>query len=180
MLSDLFSSGGASVRDYPEITAKLSETLNTAQKCSTAETVENYSLLAEQLNELASTAGESLFSHGGYQPLIDKLERGAALTEAELKTVRSLIVGDADQYLKYADDFARMKTELNRVLGQVERLKSQDLDIEALMRLRVLCKEASSALVPTLHYLEQKDRVRRFEEHTGGALSKDAGHILLA
>ena len=164
--------------DHLEITAKLSETLNTAQKCSTAETVENYNLLGEQLDELASTAGDSLLSHGGYQPLIDKLEKGTPLTEAELKTVRSLIVGDADQYLKYNDDFARMKTELNRILGQVEQLKSQNLDIEALMRLRVLCKEASSALVPTLHYLEQSDRVRRFEEHTRGPLSKDAGQIL--
>jgi hypothetical protein len=166
------------VRDYPEITAQLSDTLNTAHKCSTAETVENYSLLAEQLNELASAAGQSLLSHGGYQPLINKLENGTPLTEAELKTVRSLIVGDADQYLKYSDDFARMNTELSRILGQIEQLKSHDLDIEALMRLRVLCKEASSALVPTLHYLEQRDRVHRFEEHTHGPLSKDAGHIL--
>jgi hypothetical protein len=172
------SSGGASVGDHPEIIAEVTEVLNTAQKCSTAETVENYNLLSEQLDELASTAGESLVSHGGYQPLIDKLEKGTQLDEAELKTLRSLIVGDADQYLKYNDDFARVKTELNRILGQVGQLKSQDLDIEALMRLRVLCKEASSALVPTLHYLQQRDRVRRFEEHTRGPLSKDAGHIL--
>jgi hypothetical protein len=166
------------VSDYPEITARLSETLSTAQKCSTAETVENYSLLAEQLNELASTAGQSLLSHGGYKSLIDKLEKGTQLTEAELKTVRSLIVGDADQYLKYDDDFTLMKTELDRILGQVAQVKSQDFDIEALMRLRVLCKEASSALVPTLHYLEQRDRVRRFEEHTRNPLTKEAGHIL--
>ena len=164
--------------DYSEITAKLSETLNAAQKCSAAETVENYDLLAEQLNELASTTGQSLLSHGNYQPLIDKLENGTQLTETELKTVRSLIVGDADQYLKYSDDFARMKTEVSRILSQIEQLKSQDLNLEALMRLRVLCKEASSALVPTLHYLEQRDRVHRFEEHTHGPLSKDAGHIL--
>jgi hypothetical protein len=178
MLADQFSSGGVSVRNYPEIAAKLSETLNTAQKCSSAETVENYSLLGEQLNELASTAGQSLVSHEGYLPLIDKLERGVPLSEAELKTVRSLIVGDADQYVKYSDDFARVKTELNRILDQIEHLKSQGVDIEALMRLRVLCKEASSALVPTLHYVEQRDRVRSFEEHTAGPLSKDAGHIL--
>jgi hypothetical protein len=68
-----------------------------------------------------------------------------------------------------------VKTELNRILGQIERLKSQDLDVEALMRLRVLCKEASSVLVPTLHYLEQSVRIRRFEEHTRGPISKDAG-----
>jgi hypothetical protein len=89
-----------------------------------------------------------------------------------------LIVGDAEQYLKYDDDFILMKTELGRILGQAAQLKSQDLDIEALMRLRVLCKEASSALVPTLHYLEQRDRVRRFEEHARNPLTKEAGHIL--
>ncbi len=64
------------------------------------------------------------------------------------------------------------------MLGQIEQLKSLVLDVEALMRLRVLSKEASSALVPTLHYLEQRDRVRRFEEHTRGPFGKDAGHIL--
>ena len=164
--------------DNPQITAPLSATLSTAQKCSASETVENYSLLGEQLDELASTAGQSLLSHGGYQPLINKLEKGTQLTDAEFKTVRSLIVGDADQYLKYDDDFTSMKTELDRILGQVAQLKSQDLDVEALMRLRVLCKEASSALVPTLHYLEQRDRVRRFEEHTRNPLTKEAGQIL--
>ena len=166
------------MRDYPEITAQLSETLNTAEKCSAAESVENYSLLGEQLNELASTVGQSLLSHAGYQPLIDKLEKSTQLTDDELKTVRSLIVGDADQYLQYDDDFARMKTELDRIISQVEQLKRKDLDVEALMHLSVLCKEASSALIPTLHYLEQKDRVRRFDEHTRGPLGKDAGHIL--
>ena len=145
------------MHDYPEIAAQLSDTLNTAEKCSTTESVEDYSLLAEQLNELASTAGQSLLSHGGYQPLIDKLEEGTPLGEAEWTMVRSLIVGDADQYLKYSDDFARMKTELIRILDQLEQLKSQDFNLEALMRLRVLCKEASSALIPTLHYLEQRD-----------------------
>jgi hypothetical protein len=110
--------------------------------------------------------------------LIDKLENDTQLTEAELKTVRSLIVGDAEQYLKYSDDFERMKTDLRRILSQVEQLKSRDLDIDALMRLRVLCKEASSALAPTLHYLEQRDRVHRFEENTRGPLGNEAGQVL--
>jgi hypothetical protein len=164
--------------DYPGINARLSAALNTAQKCVTNETFENYSLLNEQLDELASASGQSLLSHGEFGPLIDKLERGTQLTDAEMKTVRSLIVGDADQYLKYDDDFAPMKVELDSILSQIAKLKSQELNIEGLMHLRVLCKEASSALVPTLHYLEQKDRVHRFEENTRGPLSKDAGHIL--
>ena len=81
--------------DYQEIAATLSEALKTAQKSSTAETVENYSLLSEQLNELVSTIGRSLKSNAGYEPLVAKLEKGTPLTEAERNTLRSLIIGDA-------------------------------------------------------------------------------------
>ena len=53
-----------------------------------------------------------------------------------------------------------------------------DTDLEALKHLRVLCREASSALGPVLRYLEQKERVHNFEEHTRGPLSVDAARIL--
>jgi len=82
----------------------------------------------------------------------------------ELKTLRSLIVGNADYYLKYDDDFDRSKSDLGKILDQIRQLQSSEFDPETLMHLRVLCREASSALVPTVHYLEQKERVRRFEE----------------
>jgi hypothetical protein len=29
-----------------------------------------------------------------------------------------------------------------------------------------------------MHYLEQRERVRKFEEHTRGPLGPDAGHVL--
>ena len=47
-----------------------------------------------------------------------------------------------------------------------------------MLHLRVLCWEASSALEPTLHYLEQKERIRKFEEHTRGPLTLGAGRVL--
>ena len=164
--------------DYQEVAAKISEALNTAQECSTAETVENYSRLGAQLDDLDTATKRSVQSHEGHQALVDKLERGTPLTEVELKTLRSLIVGDAEQYLKYGDNFERTKTELIKILDQVRELGSHDLDLETLTHLHVLCQEASSALAPTLHYLEQKDRVRKFEEHIRGPLSGDAGHVL--
>ncbi len=164
--------------DYREVAAKISEALNTARESSKAETVENYSRLGAQLNDLDSATRRSLQTHVGHQALVDKLERGTPLSEVELKTLRSLIIGDADQYLKYDDNFERTKTELGRILDQIRELDAHDLDLETLMRLHVLCQEASSALAPTLHYVEQRDRVRKFEEHTRGPLSKDAGQVL--
>jgi hypothetical protein len=170
--------GDASLADHPEVAAKISEALNAAAKCSAAETVENYSALSEQLFELNSLLGHSLQSHTGYRPLVTKLQNGAALTSDELKTLRSLIVGNADQYLKYDDDFELSKSELGRILDQIRHLQSNDPDLETMMGLRVLWREASSALALTMHYLEQKERVQRFEEHTRGPLDRDAGRVL--
>jgi hypothetical protein len=163
---------------YQEVAAKISEALETAGKCSANDSIECYSLLQEQLGELDVAAKRSLRTDVAYQPLVAKLEQGAPLTEADLSTLRSLIVGEADQYLKYDDEFNRTKAELGRILDQVRELGSRDLDPETLMHLRVLCKEASGALAPAMHYLEQKDRVQKFEEHTRSPLSREASHVL--
>jgi hypothetical protein len=154
--------------DDKEVAAKITEALDTAGKCSTNDSIENYSLLQEQLAELDVAAKRSLRTDVAYQPLVAKLEQGVPLTEADLKTLRSLI----------DDKFNRTKAELGRILDQVRGLGSHDLDPETLMHLRVLCKEASSALAPAMHYLEQKDRVQKFEEHTRSPLSREAGHVL--
>ena len=161
-----------------EFAEKVSQALDTAAQCAAVETVDNYSILGAQLNELDSLAGQSLQSHTGYQPLVTKLQNGSPLTADELKTLRSLVVGDAEYYLKYDDDFDRSKSDLGKILDQIRRLQSSEFDPETLMHLRVLCREASSALAPTMHYLEQKDRVRRFEEHTRNPLDRDARRIL--
>ena len=164
--------------NHPEVATKISEALSAAAQCSASEIVESYSALSEQLPDRNSLLGQSLQSHTGYQPVVTKLQNGMALTPDELKTLRSLIVGDADQYLKYDDDFERSKSELGRILAQIRRLQSNDLDLETLMHRRVLCREAASALAPTMHYLEQKERVQRFEEHTRGPLNRNAGRVL--
>ena len=164
--------------DNAEIAGRMSEALNTAEQCTSAETVENYSHLMAQLQELDGLAGRALRSHVDCQPVLAKLQQGASLTADELKALRSLIVGDADQYLKYDDDFEEAKTQLTKVLDEIRALSTPDADLEALTHLRVLCREASSALAPVMQYLEQKERVQNFEEHTRGPLSPDAARIL--
>lgn len=164
--------------DNAEIAGKMSEALNTAGQCSSTETIESYSQLAARLQELDSLAARSLRSHVASQPILAKLQQGASLTPDELQVLRLLIVGDADQYLKYDDDFEDAKTELKKILDEIQALASLDSNLDSLMHLRVLCREAASSLGPVLYYLEQKERVHNFEEHTRGPLSADAARIL--
>ena len=49
---------------------------------------------------------------------------------------------------------------------------------ETLTHLRVLCREASSALAPTVHYLEQKQRVKNFDNNVHEPLSRDTRRML--
>jgi len=164
--------------DTQQLAAKLSDALNTAARCSSSDDAEGYRLLAEKLAELESSAGQYLRSHMAYQAVVGKLQHDQPLTSDDVKTLRSLIVGDADDYLKYDDDFGHAKGELARIVGEIQKLQSSEPSPESLMRLRVLCREAASALVPTVHYLEQKERVKNFDAHVRPPLDSDARRML--
>jgi hypothetical protein len=169
----------APVADTEQLTAKLSEALNTAAECARSENAESYRQLAEKLAELETSAGRYLHTHTAYQLIVSKLQQDQPLTAGDFKTLRSLIIGDADDYLQYDDDFGQAKGELGRIIGEIRKLQSAEPSPETLMRLRVLCREAASALAPTVHYLEQRERVKNFEEHVRQPLSSDARRMLV-
>jgi hypothetical protein len=166
------------VANIQELVAQLSEALNLATQSSAAGTAEGYSVLSEKLAELESATGQYLRSHMAYQAVLAKLQQEKPLTPADLKTLRSLIVGDADDYLKYDDDFERSKAELMRIIDQIRKLQSAELDPDKLMHLRVLCREATSALTPMLHYLEQKQRIKNFDDNVHEPLGSDTRRML--
>lgn len=162
-----------------DVSAKLAELLDAATKCSAAETSDNYSVLKERLEELESLTRKSFVSHMNYSPVLDKLQKGNPLSDDEMKTLRAMIVGAADYYLKYDDDFARSKVEVGKVLDQIRSLQSSGLDADTLMHLGVLCREAESALIPTAYYLEQKESAARFEAATQGSIDRNAAAVLV-
>src|SRR5216684_4327571 len=149
-----------------DVVAKTADTLAAAARCKTDETAQNYDALAQELQDLGELARLSCRSHDHYGALIGKLRAGDALSPEEMAKVRQLMVGDADYYLKYDEEFDRCKNELAKIVAEIERLKQGELGVDALMHLSVLCAEADSLLVLASHYLDARDRVRRFEEST--------------
>jgi hypothetical protein len=164
----------------PEVVAKIEETLAAAARCSTSETTQNYDALAQGLQDLGELARRSCESHVDYGSLVRKLRAGDILSPEEMATLRLLIVGDADYYLKYDEEFDRCKTELSKIIGEIERFKASELSVDALMHLSVLSKEASGLLVVTQHYLDSRDRVRMFETSTKSAIDRDSARTLAA
>jgi hypothetical protein len=164
--------------DVQEFSIKLKDSLDLACRSFEAESSEGYGILGEQMEELETMAIAYLQDHEECKAIVKKLELGDPLTPGELETVKQFVVGDANYYLKFDDNFDRSKAELKRVLDEIRELLSKPMDLDEIMHLGVLCKEASSAAKPTAYYMEQKERVHRFEEATRGGLNVESAKIL--
>ena len=161
-----------------DVAAKVEDALAAAARCSTAETAQNYEALAQELQDLGEMAQRSCEAHVDYRSLVRKLRAGDALSPDEMATLRLLIVGDADYYVKYDEEFDRCKAELAKIVGDIGRLNQGEFNADSLMHLSVLCREADSLLVLAQHYLDARDRVRRFEASTGSAIDRDSARAL--
>jgi hypothetical protein len=175
---DPFMPGGAPVAGNQDMSTRVQAMLAAAGHCFEAESSDGYAALSEQLEELEAAARETVQAHADYRSMLTKLDRGTPLSADELHTLKLLIVGDADSYLKYDDEFDRWKSELKRILEAIRGLKPSDGDADALMHLRVLCREASSVLAPTAYYMEQKERVSHFDDATRGPIDPQSGRLL--
>ena len=164
--------------DNQDVAAKLAETLGLADKCFQAESSEGYEALGEGLEELETAAKKSFETHTDYKTVLGKLEKGLPLTSDEMDTLKLLLVGDADYYLKYDDDFERSESALKAIVESIRKMQAGPLDVDGLMHMRVLCHEASAVARPTAFYLEQKERVRKFEEATRDGIDAKSGQFL--
>lgn len=162
----------------PEVVAKVEDALAAAARCSADETTQNYAALAQELQDLAEMARRSCEALVDYRALVVKLRAGDTVSPEEMTTLRMLIVGDADYYLKYDEEYDRCKNEVSKIVAEIERLKTSEFSADVLMRLNVLCREADSLLSLAQHYLDSRDRVRRFEASTKGAIDPDSARTL--
>jgi hypothetical protein len=153
-----------------EVAAQLQETLAAAERCTNEETGQNYDALAQDLAELEKAAKAACAAHA---------DSRALLAKPHLATLRLLMVGDADYYLKYDEEFDRCKTEVAKIIAEIQHLQTDELTADALMHLSVMSLEARILLELTRHYLEARDRVQRFNAATSVAIEQDSANTLV-
>ena len=161
-----------------QVVAKLEEVLADVAQCSANQSSQAYEALAQDLQDLAKMAQQVGESSVDYRGLAKKLRAGETLSTDDMAKLRLLIVGDADYYLKYDEEYDRCKTEIGKIVSEIERLKPTEFSVDGLMQLSVLCREAGGLMVLAQHYLEARDRVRHFEASTKGAISRDSAQTL--
>jgi hypothetical protein len=161
-----------------DVAAQIDAALAAAASCAADETTRNYDALEQALQDLGELAYLTCQMQVDHAALVRKLRAGDALSPDEMSRVRLLLVGDADYYVKYDEEYDRCKTEVGKIVGEIERFKTGALGVDGLMHLSVLCREAGNLLALAQHYLEARDRVRHFEASTAGALDRDTARTL--
>jgi hypothetical protein len=164
--------------DSVQVSATIQKTLELASRCAGAETSDNYGALGDQVEELEGQAREVFQSRMDFASLLPKLKAGKPLTPADLKTLELLIVGDAESYVKDEPEVEHWKSELQRVLGEIGKLQSDSLDVDGLMRLRALCREARQALADLVFYYDARERATKFQEATRGPVDPEGYRVL--
>ena len=164
--------------EVPQVGSAIKKTLELASRCAAAETSDNYGFLEDQVEELEGQAREAFQSKMDIASLLPKLEKAKPLSADDLKTLELLIVGDAEYYLKYETEVDHWKSELQRVLGEIGKLQASDLDVDGLMHLRALCREAREVLADLVFYLDAKERSSKFRAATQGAIDPQGYRFL--
>lgn len=140
-----------------------------------------YDDLLQQVSRLDAAIRETVQTalSQDYQAIIHKLEANESLSGAQLELLELLIVGEAKYYVRHEKNIENWRSDLQRLAEELDRVEESGLDdIENLMQLRALCRDALSVLPDLAFYFREKERVQNFKSATTGDLDRETRKIL--
>jgi len=141
----------------------MSQVMKQAQAGNTAD---QYSFAAAQLIQAKNRVREAIEQATADEvaAIISKLENSQSLTEAEKQTVRLWVVGDAEGYLKMENNFPDWQAEYQRLMAAVADYEGKSGSVPELVEVHGLLEDAGKVADTLAHFLEDKERVARFEQ----------------
>ena len=164
--------------DITALTAQVSAALASARELKTST---EYDLLAQQINDLAAAARETMQAslNRQYLGIVRKLEGDQSLDNDELKLIELIIVGEAESFLRHESDIGQWQEELETLIAKTEAAQSSGLDsVEKLMRVRALCRDSGDVANRIALFYREKERVDSFRQATAGPLTTETRRTL--
>jgi hypothetical protein len=144
---------------------KIDNMLKLAERCFDLGAVGDYENLDLRLREVEAAAREALRAElqGEYQAIMKKLESGEPLTPADREVIKLIIVGDAEYYLNYENDYNHWLTELKRLMAELKQVRADGpTGRDALLRVQAFCRDGRGVLPDLTFYLRERERIERF------------------
>jgi hypothetical protein len=95
--------------------------------------------------------------------IIPKLENHEPLSEEEKQTIKLWVVGDAAGYVKMENNFTDWLEEYRRLMGAVAAYEDCAGSVEDLVEIHGVLEDAIKVSDALAHYLDDRERVARFE-----------------
>ncbi|MBM3245127.1 MAG: hypothetical protein FJZ15_04960 [Candidatus Omnitrophica bacterium] len=151
--------------DFKELNTRIERSFNDATKASDAFSYQRLAAIfgdAEvQLREYIQEITKDEISK-----IIQILETGREISAEDLKFIKLWIVGDADYYIKFENNFNDWLSELKRIISEISRIKESKPDFETVSHLKAIIEDGKRVIYDIAFYLEKKGRIANFEEAT--------------
>ncbi len=141
------------------------EALKQAANCAIdSQCPDNFEQFEKQLGQfrIALRETQQEMWAGEAQTAIEHLEKGEALTEADLEVIRTFLVADAEHYLAVENNFGDWLDELRRLMDDMCN-RAETPGREPLGELRGVVKDACRLVPDIRNYLEERRRVQKFD-----------------
>jgi hypothetical protein len=162
-------------------TREVIDTLVKIARAREAEDSSAYGELENCLDDVRSDLTDSIhaITRKPMWQIIIKLRQSGELTDYEMKLIRLWLVGDADAYLQEEDNFGDWIAELDRLTSEIELRREGSVELDNLLALYALLKDARGVSRDIANFLNVRERVAHFEKSTGeGPLDADTRNAL--
>jgi hypothetical protein len=109
--------------------------------------------------------------------IIGKLENNQPLNDAEKQTVKLWVVGDAEGYVKMENNFQDWREEYRRLLDVIAGWEGKTGSVQELVAVHGVLEDAIKVADAMAHYLEDRERVARFENAMSNLTAEDKKFI---
>jgi hypothetical protein len=129
---------------------------------------ETYSKFSLNLADAQSAVREYIqeITKDQINAVIGKLKGNQKLSKAEIDYIRLWLVSDAEDYIKHENDLENWKAESKRVMDQINAFQKPNPTFEEASKLRALLVDLTRTTSDINFYLQQKERVEKFNEAT--------------
>lgn len=144
---------------------KLNEDFNNASRSNRSD---NYVNLSHTLSRFEASLREYLQhkTRDQLKKVIAKLKGTETIGSDDLRQIRLWVVGDAEYYTRLENNFKDWQKELNRLVDEISRSRTDEPDTETAAHLRGLLLDGIRVLNNISFLAEEKERIAKFEEAT--------------
>jgi hypothetical protein len=150
------------------------------ERCLANDSAEDCDALDQVIHEIDALARESI-QDGLRDELLRiaaKLETGGRPTVEEEQLIETVAIGTAARYVSIENNVPDWKAELVRLLDELRVRAHDSTDVDALLRVRALCRDAAGVLPDLRHWMVESERIQRFRE--GAARGDPERNVVLA